>query len=405
MSSCFTSADILLPESSAPERWAVIACDQFTSQPEYWREVEQLTERCLSAAHLILPEAELDGNPEKRIREIHETMRNYLREGVFRTYPDCFVYTERRMKNGTLRRGIVGKIDLLDYDYTGAEDAAVRATEKTVTERIPPRVAVRRGAAVELPHVLLLCNDPKHRLIEPLAERKAEMRKLYDFNLMMDGGHVAGWLVEGKEKQALEQRIEEYEAEERSRHPESRMAYAVGDGNHSLASAKACAADSPEARYALVELNNIHEGGGNFEPIHRLVKRCDAERLLRDAEEWRRLQTETDKDAEISWTAGDREGSFMLPVRKGELPLGALQRFLDGWLERCPGELDYIHGEEALRSLAREQNCIGFLLLPIPKAELFPGILSGGVLPRKTFSMGDATDKRYYLEARRIAEA
>ena len=141
MSSCFTSADILLPESSAPERWAVIACDQFTSQPEYWREVEQLTERCLSAAHLILPEAELDGNPEKRIREIHETMRNYLREGVFRTYPDCFVYTERRMKNGTLRRGIVGKIDLLDYDYTGAEDAAVRATEKTVTERIPPRVA------------------------------------------------------------------------------------------------------------------------------------------------------------------------------------------------------------------------------------------------------------------------
>ncbi len=405
---CFSAADILLPEGCDLQRWAVIACDQFSSQPSYWQQAESIAAGVPSAMHLILPESELDQNPAEKFRVIHENMLHYLHEGVFRLLPDCYVYTERTMRNGFLRRGLIGKLDLEQYDYTGKVNAAVRATEKTVKERIPPRMAVRRGAVLELPHVLLLCNDERRQLIEPLGDLCSSLPKLYDFELMLGGGHVVGWLVAGEEKQRLDAAIADYEEHENRKHPTEKLLYAAGDGNHSLATAKACYEEqkvlephvgdpSSPQRYALCELNNIHDPGQAFEPIHRIVKHCDAEALIRAAT----AALNADSGEQVRWISGKREGILRIPADTG-LPLQVLQDFLDAWLQSNAGELDYIHGADTLSSMTDEQNTVGFCLPPIPKEALFPGILSGGVLPRKTFSMGEAEDKRYYLEARRI---
>ena len=406
---CFSAADVLLPENCDLRRWAVIACDQFTSQPEYWAQVNHDTKDVPSTSHLILPECELTGNTEEKIRAIHENMKRYLQEALLRVYPDCFVYVERTLQSGQLRRGLLGKVDLEQYDYTGTADVAVRATEQTVSERIPPRMAVRRGAALELPHVLLLCNDECCDVIEPLSGRKNRMPMLYDFDLMMGGGHITGWLVTGEEKRALEKRIAEYETRERKKHPDAALLYAVGDGNHSLATAKACFeelktqnpgadfSDHP-ARFALCELNNIHDPSQVFEPIHRIVKNCDADKLIRDLSN----RSESSACTEIPWVSETGSGTLRVENHGDLLPLAVLQDALDHWLAENPGELDYIHGDTARDALEHEKDGVGFRLPALDKASLFPGILSGGVLPRKTFSMGEAEEKRYYLEARRI---
>lgn len=406
---CFGAADILLPENCELQRWAVIACDQFTSQPAYWQQVDALTEGVPSAEHLILPECRLSGSTEETIARIHETMRKYIREDLLRAYPDSFLYIERTLHNGQVRRGLIGMVDLEQYDYSGEVDAAVRATEQTVSERIPPRMAVRRGAALELPHVLLLCEDERQEVIETLTRRKEQLKKLYDFDLMLGGGHLAGWLVDGEEKQALEARIAAYEHRERQKHPAARLLYAVGDGNHSLATAKACfeelKAQHPDqdfsrhpARYALCELNNIHDPSQVFEPIHRIVKHCDTEKLIRDLSE----RFDTTEGTPVPWVSGGKNGMLRISEEGDLLPLALLQRELDRWLTENDGELDYIHGDAALDALEHEQGSVGFRLPAIDKESLFPGILSGGVLPRKTFSMGEAEEKRYYLEARKI---
>ena len=406
---CFGAADILLPENCELQRWAVIACDQFTSQPEYWQRVDAFTEGVPSAGHLILPECCLSASGEETIGTIHEMMRQYITEDLLRVYPDSFLYIERRLRSGQIRRGLIGKTDLEQYDYSGEVDAAVRATEQTVSERIPPRMAVRRGAALELPHVLLLCDDERSEMIETLTARKDRLKKLYDFDLMLGGGHLAGWLVDGEEKRALEERIAAYEHRERQKHPGARLLYAVGDGNHSLATAKACyeelKAQHPEqdfsrhpARYALCELNNIHDPSQVFEPIHRIVKRCDTEKLIRDLSE----RFDAAEGTPVPWVSGKKSGLLRIPEEGNLLPLALLQRELDRWLTENEGEIDYIHGDAALQALEDEQGSVGFRLPAIDKESLFPGILSGGVLPRKTFSMGEAEEKRYYLEARKI---
>ena len=406
---CFGAADILLPENCELQRWAVIACDQFTSQPAYWKQVDALTEGVPSAGHLILPECRLSASTEETVACIHETMRKYIREDLLRAYPDSFLYIERTLHNGQLRRGLIGMVDLEQYDYSGEVDAAVRATEQTVSERIPPRMAVRRGAALELPHVLLLCDDERREVIETLTGRKARLKQMYDFDLMLGGGHLAGWLVDGEEKQTLRARIAAYEHRERQKHPDARLLYAVGDGNHSLATAKACfeelKAQHPDqdfsrhpARYALCELNNIHDPSQVFEPIHRIVKHCDPEKLIRDLSD----RFDTTEGTPVPWVSSGTSGVLRIPEEGDLLPLALLQRELDRWLTENDGELDYIHGDAALFALEHEQGSVGFRLPAIDKGSLFPGILSGGVLPRKTFSMGEAEEKRYYLEARKI---
>lgn len=402
----FGAADVLLPRVNEMEKWAVVACDQFSSEPEYWARVRREAEGAPSALNLILPEAELGAQDEQeRIAQIHAAMRAYLEQGVFEKHERAFVYVERTLVSGAVRRGVVGMVDLERYDYRAGAQAAVRATEKTVVERIPPRMAIRQGAAVELPHVLLLCDDERRALIEPLTLKKDSLPLLYDFELMEHGGRIAGYLVQGGEARALEARIDDYEARCME---SSGLCYAVGDGNHSLAAAKACyeaqkaaqdgAQDNP-ARFALVELENIRDDAQVFEPIHRIVTGVEPEALLSALEE----RCGAAQGHRVAWIAGERRGSVTLSAGISPLAVGVLQGFLDEYLAAYGGQIDYIHGEDVLERLAQRPDAVGFLLPPMEKGQLFDGVVKDGSLPRKTFSMGHACEKRYYLEARRIA--
>ena len=409
----FKSADILLPQVEDMSKWAVIACDQFSSNPAYWQAVREKAEGSPSAINLILPEAEL-GTPQEEAHTalINKTMEQYQNENVFRTYKECFIYVERTLENGSIRKGLVGMVDLDAYDYSVGSVSAIRATEKTVVERIPPRMKVRRNAPVELPHILMLCDDHDKKLIEPIAAKKAQLQKVYDFDLMQDGGHITGWLVQGDDVKEFETVLEDYTAHIGEKYeglPGVPMVFAVGDGNHSLATAKACyeelkAAHPGEdlsahpARYALVELENIHDEAQVFEPIHRVVFKTDVKKLLTDLQNtWC-----AEGGFPVTWFVGEESGTVYLDKAKSELAVGALQTFLDAWLKENDGEVDYIHDEPDLRELAMQDNAVGFLLPAMEKSQLFRGVIADGILPRKTFSMGHAREKRYYLEGRAI---
>ena len=418
----FLPADILLPRDCAYSKWSVVACDQYTSQPEYWQRVEERVGSAPSTLRLILPESRLGGpDTQTDIMEINSTMSRYLREGRFQVHPDAVFYIERTLDGGKVRRGLVGRIDLEQYDYEPGSAAPIRATEGTVLSRIPPRVAVRKNAPIELPHVMLLADDPGRTVIEPLSGQTAEMRPLYDFDLMERGGHIRGWELTPAQ---WEQTVcalaaladpDAFNARYRTSGLPV-MLFAVGDGNHSLATAKECYErqkklcppeqwDSLPARYALVELNNLHDDSLEFEPIHRVVFGVDQEELLAALTAFYPGSSRTDRPEghRLAWVAGDQEGTVSVPQPSAQLPVGTLQRFLDEYLLSHPGaRVDYIHGEDVVRSLAAQPDTVGFLLPAMGKEELFPTVIHDGVLPRKTFSMGEAHDKRFYLEARRI---
>lgn len=409
----FAPANILLPKNVNFEKWAVIACDQFTSQPEYWQRVRENVGEAVSTLNLVFPEAELNVDRAERIKSINENMAKYLAEDIFTEYKDAYVYVERTLKNGVVRKGIVGVIDLEQYDYNADSKSAIRATEQTVLERIPPRVEIRRNASMELPHVLLLCDDEKVRIIEPLTAKKAELPKIYDFDLMEGGGHIEGYLLQGTEVEAINEAIAAYEADVLAKYEGSGkapMTYAVGDGNHSLATAKACyeelkakcgaenVANHP-ARFALVELENIYDEAQVFEPIHRLLTNVNVKALLEN------LQAEIGGNGTaIKWFANGEAGELKINDENGELPLEVIQVALDKYLKANAGEIDYIHGDETLEQLSQKENTIGFLMPNVTKNAFFENIVNNGVMPRKTFSMGEAEEKRYYLEGRRIVE-
>lgn len=408
----FMPADILIPQVDSMEKWAVIACDQFTSDPAYWSRVEQTVGEAPSTLRLILPEAELGSpNEGERIQTINQTMEAYLQKGLFRCYPNALVYVERVLQNGAVRKGLVGMVDLEAYDYNPGAVSPIRATERTVTERIPPRQRVRRDAGLELPHILLLCDDDEKVLLEPIEARRESLEKLYDFDLMEGGGHITGYLVSGPEVEAFRNRLADYTARCPEKYrglPGEPLVFAVGDGNHSLATAKSCyeelKAKNPgvdlsnhPARFALVELENIHDEAQQFEPIHRVVTETDPEAMLAALEPWC-----APDGYPIAWFAGSKSGTVYLDRSRSQLEVGALQQFLDEYLAANPGKIDYIHGDEDLKTLARQDCAIGFLLLAMAKSQLFRGVVADGVLPRKTFSMGHAREKRYYLEGRKI---
>lgn len=409
----FKPADILLPRVDNMEKWAVIACDQFSSNPAYWERVRATAGDAPSTINLILPEAELGTEQEEaHTALINKTMAKYQEENVFKTYARSFVYVERTLANGSIRKGLVGMVDLDAYDYSVGSVSAIRATEKTVVERIPPRMRVRRDAPVELPHILMLCDDHDKKLIEPIAARKEDLTVLYDFDLMEDGGHITGWLVEGEMVDAFEARLTAYTETVGDKYvglPGVPMVFAVGDGNHSLATAKACyeelKAANPDkdlsahpARYALVELENIHDEAQVFEPIHRVLMKTDPRKLLADLEAtWC-----AEGGFPVKWFMGKESGTVYLDRAKSQLAVGALQTFLDAWMKENEAEIDYIHGDDDTRQLAEQDNAIGFLLPAMEKSELFRGVIADGILPRKTFSMGHAREKRYYLEGRTI---
>lgn len=408
----FLPADILLPKVDSMEKWAVIACDQFTSDPAYWERVRTFAAGAPSTIHLILPEAEL-GTPQEAAHtaQINQNMASYLERGVFETYPHAMVYVERSLQNGSVRKGLIGMVDLEAYDYRPGSTSPIRATEKTVTERIPPRQRVRRDAPVELPHILMLCDDHQKVLIEPIGAKRDSLPKLYEFDLMEDGGHITGWLVSGEEADAFSERLQAYTAacpEKYRDLPGMAMVFAVGDGNHSLATAKSCyeelKAQNPSvdlsnhpARFALVELENIHDPAQKFEPIHRIVTQTEPGKLLAALEPWC-----APDGYPVQWFVGNRSETVYLDRGKSQLAVGVLQAFLDAYLQEHPGQIDYIHGDDDLKELARQENAVGFLLPAMEKSQLFRGVIADGVLPRKTFSMGHAREKRYYLEGRKI---
>lgn len=397
----FVKAHILLPDSAPMHTWSVIACDQFVSQPEYWDSVRELVGNAPSTLNLILPESELEGDCTNAIRTINKTMASYLQEGVFRLLENCFIYVERTLQNGSIRKGVVGAVDLNTYNFTPDSKAPIRATEKTVPERLPPRMDIRRDAMVELPHVLLLCDDEEKTLVESLTAKKDNLPLLYDFDLMLDGGRIRGWLVAGADAEEFEAHISAYEQRMYAKYGNDAVLYAVGDGNHSLASAKGCYEENTaceNARFALVELGNIHDEAQSFEPIHRIIKETDAKALL----EAMKAAIAKESGTPIQWHIGNESGTIFVHDPEGMLPVGILQDFLDSYLIDHPGVIDYIHGEDDLRQLAMADNALGLILPPVEKNAFFQGIIAGGTLPRKTFSMGHAREKRYYLEARKI---
>lgn len=409
----FQATELLIPRQELLDNWAVVACDQFTSQPEYWKEVREQVGDKPSAYHITFPEAELGKNEDARIASINDHMKRYLEGDVFRRFPNAYVYVERRLFDGSVRRGVVGVIDLEEYDYQSDAASAVRATEQTVVVRIPPRVRIRRGAALETSHVMLLMDDASGRVLDSLEKKKAALPQVYRFSLMQGGDEVEGRLVQGKDAEALDAALEAYEQDTRERFAETGKApllYAVGDGNHSLAAAKTCwerlkqarpelAGTQHPARYAMVELQNIRDACQKFEPIHRLLTDVPVNKLLLAA-----------KDVcgpgglLVDWQAGERQGTLFLDKGKGTMAVAILQPLLDRFLHESGGSIDYVHEEDTAVRLAKRIGSIAFLMPKISKDDFFRGIVMDGVMPRKTFSMGHAWEKRYYLECRRITE-
>ena len=414
----FYPADILLPKDADMTKWAVVACDQFTSQPEYWEAVEKTVGDAPSTLRLILPEAKLnDANVDEHIADINAAMKSYMDQGVFKTLPESLIYIERTQSDGKIRHGLIGMVDLDQYDFTPGSGALIRATEGTVLSRIPPRVRVRQDAPVELPHVMLLIDDPERTVIEPLTADAGSMEKLYDFDLQQGGGHLTGWKLTAAQIDAVAAALTGLTSEEamekkyglRGAAP---LLFAVGDGNHSLATAKQCYENlkkvTPEsewatlpARYALVEVVNNHDDALKFEPIHRVVFGVDPAALL---EALKAYYPGTHEGAgeghSIAYTYEGHQGIVTVPNPKMQLAVGTLQTFLDQYLKEHGGEVDYIHGDEVTDELGSKPGNIGFKLPAMGKEQLFKTVMADGVLPRKTFSMGHAQDKRYYVEAR-----
>ena len=417
----FFPADILLPQVSEMEKWPVVACDQFTSQPEYWENAEKIVGDAPSALRLVLPEAYLNSaEVNRRIAGINASMEGYLADGVFKTLPDSLIYLERTQSDDRVRHGLIGCIDLEQYDFTPGSGALIRATEGTVLERIPPRVRVREHAPLELPHVMLLIDDPNGTVIEPLAGETGRMEILYDTELMLGGGHVKGWRLTDEQMSRAAAALNalkspEVMAEKYGMVGAAPLLFAVGDGNHSLATAKACyeklKKETPEAqwaslpaRYALVEVVNLHDDALTFEPIHRVLFHVDGQDLWAAFRAFYPAAHTGVGTGHIVEVCGQGlDGAWTVPAPSAQLAVGTLQAFLDDYCKRRPEvEIDYIHGDDVARKLGSQPGNLGFLLPPMGKDQLFRTVMTDGVLPRKTFSMGEAQDKRYYLEARKI---
>lgn len=389
----FKAADILIPKKDH-EKWAVIACDQFTSEPEYWKETEKIAKGCPSALNIILPEVYLeDGDTEKRIKNINNTMSEYLNDGVFEEYKDAMILVKRALPDGRVRTGIVGALSLDDYDYMPDSKPMIRATEGTVLSRIPPRVKIRKDAPLELPHIMVLIDDLENSVIG--CTDKQELKKLYDFELMQGGGHLAGYLIP---KPIQEKIISALSGLcENSKDKENPLLFAVGDGNHSLATAKACSENisSALAKHALVEIVNIHDPALDFEPIYRVLFNIDQDKLKKALTE--HFKNCSENKVECIFNSSSFE------FYADGLTSKALQDFIDMYIEQNEGaSVDYIHGAESVKKLCQKENTAGFIFGGMSKKELFPYVIENGPLPRKTFSMGEAEDKRYYMEARKI---
>ena len=422
--------EILLPKNIDLSTWSVIACDQYTQDKDYWKNVEEKAGNKPSTLNLILPEVYL-GSPDKadRIKKIRQSMKEYLDNGVFADAKKCFIYLERKTAFGRTRKGLVAQIDLETYEWKPFSKANIRATEATIVERIPPRMEIRKGAPLELPHIMLLVNDKDDLLVG--ANKPTDGRApIYDGDLMANGGHITGWALESKADIEGVEKALNLIAEKNASPDGSTFLFAVGDGNHSLATAKAVwdeykkehpeDKDSP-VRYALIEIVNIYDTGLTFEPIHRVIFNIDNEALIKKLAEKlngnikalddadKVIKAVKDSWANFGFFYLDSEGkqkNVLLETKIKELAVARLQPEIDAFLKELPdqsnAEIDYIHGTDEVLKLGSKENSLGILLPPIAKDSFFETINGRGPLPRKSFSMGEADEKRFYLECRRL---
>ena len=436
---------ILLPKPGIDmSKWAVIACDQYTSAPEYWEKVSATVGKSPSTLNLIFPEVyleEAEADAERRITGINATMQHYLDAGILQEEAQPgFILVDRQTCAVPSRKGLVVALDLEAYDYRDGATTLIRATEGTILDRLPPRIKVRQGASIELPHIMVLIDDPERTVIEPLFDRNFELA--YDFELMEGGGQIKGWRVNdgasiAQVGAALAQLADPARFAEKYQVAEQApVLYAMGDGNHSFATAKAIweklKVEAPDpaaimehpARYALVELVNVHDPGLEFEAIHRVIFNADLATMTTQAEVFYAAQgasfrcercvdlaasTEKLKTLKqagrhlIPFVAGAECGLFVIDQPPLHLEVATLQTFLDHFLsQNRAARIDYIHGEAPVSALGGKAGNIGFYLPAISKYDFFKTIILDGALPRKTFSMGDADEKRFYLECRRI---
>lgn len=420
----FMRADILLPkfakDAEKMNKWSVVACDQYTSEPDYWNKVKEITENQYSTLYVTVPEIYLnDKDIEERIKKTNATMDAYMEDGVFDEYKNSYIFVERTLRNGVKRLGIVGVVDLEEYDFNKGSKAKIRATEGTVVSRIPPRLKVRQDAPIELPHIMLLIDDKDCDIIECNEKITDTFEKVYDFDMMQNSGHITGYKLSDEAADALDKKLaalsdldafnKKYGVNE-----SSPLVYAMGDGNHSLATAKTYyenlkkeigdAAKETPARYALCELVNLHDKSLVFEAIHRVIFEADGEAFLKKLE----------SEYNVSYDENAQGQTFVLVLGGGEkktvtvtnpteyLTVATIQKALDEFVAEKGGEVDYIHGEDVVESLCENKNNFGIILEAMDKADLYKSVILDGALPRKTFSMGDACDKRFYTEARKI---
>ena len=404
MRNSFKPCDILLPKQVDMKKWSVVACDQYTSQPEYWERVRAFIGDAPSTLHLMLPEVDLE-NAQPEI--IYNTMKDYMEKGMFCVLENSFVYLKRTLNDGTLRQGLIGALDLECYDFHKGATSLCRATEGTVEERLPPRIKIREKAPIEMPHIMVLIDDPELTVIEALEKNQQKFSKIYDFELMEMGGKVQGFAI--NENQAAPILDALFSLAEGQKDP---LLFAMGDGNHSLATAKVCyenlkqkigeeAAKNHPARYCLVELTNLHSPALQFEPIHRIVVNTNPDQLLTFLQE-NGLKEGNGFEQKIQVMRKGEATEWSFEKESSKLAVGSLQNLLDQYLSEHEGGVDYIHGEDVTKELSMEEGAIGFILPDVAKESLFPTVIKDGALPRKTFSMGHAHDKRFYLECRRI---
>lgn len=438
---CYDDIGIMIPEVHLPrigtdlKKWAVIACDQFTSEPEYWREVEKVVGNAPSTLNLTFPEIHLEQpGKEERIRGIQGAMRKYLDEGVLQPRSGL-IYVERTVA-GKIRKGLILCLDLEKYDYTKSSTSLIRATEGTIVDRLPPRMKIREGAALELPHILVLIDDPRSTVVEPLSAAKSGFEKLYDFDLMFDSGHLTGYAVsEAFENQVVAglrglSKVETFANKYDISMDKPVLLFAMGDGNHSLATAKAVwekmkqqAGMQHPARYALVEIENVHDQGLDFEPIHRVLfgVKKDLFAALKSAFganfTYIPLPTSEEMVKRVDGSQGARQvmglvgggagntfGVIEIAHPSSNLPVGTIQAFIDPFIkEGGADKVDYVHGGDVVVRLGSQPGNAAFYLPGMEKSDLFKTVILDGALPRKTFSMGEAREKRFYMEARKIA--
>ncbi len=414
----FKRGNILIPKNVDMEKWSVVACDQYTSEPEYWKEVQNIVGDAPSTLNLTLPEIYLEeSDVEERIKKINSNMEEYLNNDLFIELKDSMIYLERTQADGKVREGLMGIVDLEDYSYEKGSQTLIRATEKTVIERIPPRVKVRENALLELPHIMILIDDEKKDIIESLKEQVTENDTVYDFELMQNGGHIKGYKLSESSMDEVDSKLErladkDYFESKYNVTDKGVLLFAMGDGNHSLATAKACYENlkntmseeeylNNPARYALVELVNLHSSALEFEAINRVIFDTDKDKLLEELQRYYVINKNGNGQKVRVITDSINEDWF-IENPKSNIAVGSIQIFLDDYLKDNKGKIDYIHGEDVTTELASKKGNVGFIFDAMEKGDLFKTVILDGALPRKTFSMGHANDKRYYLEARRI---